>query len=285
VTARKHAEESLRASEDKYRRLVELAPVFISFAVQGRIVYMNPAGVRMLGAEQPDQIVGKYVADIVPPDDRERAVSGIRRILASQSPLLDQERRLMRLDGQSMDVLLTIMPFMYQGQPAIQMVGYDVTARKRYERSLQQSEARYRTFFESTIEGILVVAEDGLVLANRACARILGYTDPQTLVGLKLQDVAAPELCDRLCRAQVMPQPAEVWTDIERSQGKMLRADGTVVDVLVYCTPLVYAEQSGALLFFHDITLQLENERRLQAIHEIGRSAIASLQFDQIFWV
>ncbi|HZD42777.1 MAG TPA: PAS domain S-box protein, partial [Methanomicrobiales archaeon] len=58
VTYRKQAEAALHESEEKYRKLVELAADGILVHCEGKIVYVNPAGLHLLGAVSPDEVVG-----------------------------------------------------------------------------------------------------------------------------------------------------------------------------------------------------------------------------------
>ncbi|MGC1454331.1 MAG: response regulator, partial [Nitrospirota bacterium] len=55
---RRRMEDAIRESEERYRKLVELSPDGISIHAEGKFVFMNPAGARMLGAAHPDQIIG-----------------------------------------------------------------------------------------------------------------------------------------------------------------------------------------------------------------------------------
>ena len=55
------AATALRESEEKYRRLVELSPDAILVQRKESIVFINPAGLKLFGAESPDQIVGKPI--------------------------------------------------------------------------------------------------------------------------------------------------------------------------------------------------------------------------------
>src|SRR5258707_10380181 len=60
---RKKAEEALLSSEERYRSLVELSPDALFVEIDDRMVFINSAGVKLLGASSPDQIVGRDVKD------------------------------------------------------------------------------------------------------------------------------------------------------------------------------------------------------------------------------
>lgn len=68
VTERRQAAEALRESEERYRRLVELSPETIAVHSEGKLVYVNAAGVGVLGAARAEELIGKPVLDLVHPD-------------------------------------------------------------------------------------------------------------------------------------------------------------------------------------------------------------------------
>ena len=59
ITARKQAEQALRESEDRYRKLVEISPDAVILHRDGKIIYVNPAAVRLAGAGSSDELIGK----------------------------------------------------------------------------------------------------------------------------------------------------------------------------------------------------------------------------------
>src|SRR5215212_1900827 len=69
VTDRARAEAALRESEDRYERLVEHSPQAIAVQQDGAFAYLNPAAVRLLGAESAEDLLGRPVADVIHPDD------------------------------------------------------------------------------------------------------------------------------------------------------------------------------------------------------------------------
>jgi len=68
VAGRRRAEDALRESEERYRRLVELSPAAIAVHSEGKFVYANAAGARLLGAAKAEELIGKPVLDVVHPD-------------------------------------------------------------------------------------------------------------------------------------------------------------------------------------------------------------------------
>ncbi|MEG4344956.1 EAL domain-containing protein [Microcoleus sp. A003_D6] len=127
---------SLQESEERYRRLVELSPEAIAVHSQGKIAYINAAGAKLLGASSPSALIGFAVLHFVHPNYVEKARERIRQVEEENKPIELAEEKLMRLDGQIIDVEVAGIPATYQGSAAAQIIIRDVTERKRVERQL-----------------------------------------------------------------------------------------------------------------------------------------------------
>jgi diguanylate cyclase (GGDEF)-like protein/PAS domain S-box-containing protein len=154
VTERKLSEEALRESKERYRRLVDLSPDAIIVHSDGRIVYINQAALKLLGAGTAEQIIGRRFQDFVHPDSLHTVKDRHRKMMeeGKDAPLI--EEKFVRLDGAVIDVEVAAIPFIYHEKPAIQAVVRDITERKRSEIALRQSEERYRAFVEQSSEAI-----------------------------------------------------------------------------------------------------------------------------------
>ena len=138
ITPLKQMELQLEESEEKYRSLVELSAEAILIHLDGIITYINPAGVRLLGAQDPGEIVGMSVIDIVHPDFREVVRSSAARDLqGEETPLV--EVSIVRLDGTTVIIEGRGTRALFAGRPAVQIVMRDITRRKEAEERLQAS--------------------------------------------------------------------------------------------------------------------------------------------------
>jgi PAS domain S-box-containing protein len=177
ITEQRRSEEALRASEARYRALVESSPDGIGIHQDGRIVFINPAGARLMGAQNPDELVGKPIEDIIHPDYREVVRERIQRGLATGQPAPPLMEKFIRLDGTVIDVEVTAVPIIWEGRPAMQVVFRDITERKRMEEELKASEERYRDLFENANDGIYILDRAGRIVSfNRKAEEITGYT-------------------------------------------------------------------------------------------------------------
>lgn len=136
VTERRRAEAALRESEERYRRLVESSPLAIVVYAEGRLLYINPPGLRLLGAEREEQVLTRRAFDFVHPESLPLVQAQLQRLEAGhQTPLL--EGRFVRLDGRQLELAVAAIPFDFHGRPAVQMVAADVGELRRRERRQQ----------------------------------------------------------------------------------------------------------------------------------------------------
>jgi PAS domain S-box-containing protein len=134
---------NLRASEERYRGLVELSPESIFINRDNRIVFVNPAALQLFGATSAEQILGKSPFDVFHSDYHSTMRDRIRKLLNGQ-PVDLVEMKIVRLDGTMQDVEAVASPFLDQDGPAIQAILRDITERKQAEQRLRLSEEALR---------------------------------------------------------------------------------------------------------------------------------------------
>ncbi|MBK8129211.1 MAG: PAS domain S-box protein [bacterium] len=138
ITERVQARARLRESEARYRQLLDVAPVGVAVHVDGKVVFTNPAGARLLGAASPDKLIGRPIATVIHPDNLPQAAVRIQRMMAGEEGLYPTEDRYVRLDGSVIPVEVTAVPLTYDGKPGVQVMVSDISERKRAEEELHQ---------------------------------------------------------------------------------------------------------------------------------------------------
>ncbi|UQA62518.1 PAS domain S-box protein [Polyangium aurulentum] len=138
VSEQMRISRALQESEARYRGLVDLAPDAVAVHRDGRILYINQAGVRMLGARDATQLIGREIAELYPPEQRADARERILRAEA-RGVVASSEETLTRLDGQSILIEMVGASVVYEGAQALQIVFRDVTERRRAEEAARRS--------------------------------------------------------------------------------------------------------------------------------------------------
>ncbi len=156
LTDLKETEAALKASEARYRDVVDLSPFAVVLHREGRIEFANRAALAMHGAESAERILGRPALEFVHPDARDRVRARMDTLRAGgRVPPLQE--RFLRLDGSAFDVEAAATALHDQRGPAIQVVFWDVTERKQVEEALRESEQKFRTVVENSLEGITVL--------------------------------------------------------------------------------------------------------------------------------
>ena len=136
--ARRSAESTLRESEERYRSLLEAAPVAIGVHCEGHVVFANPAALRMFGADSYDLLIGRPVTEILLPEGLDRYRERMERILSGEADPYPAEEVLRKLDGTPVDVELMASPITFCGKPAVQVIVSDITGRRRAEEEVRR---------------------------------------------------------------------------------------------------------------------------------------------------
>ncbi|MCB8923825.1 MAG: GAF domain-containing protein [Ardenticatenaceae bacterium] len=132
IEKRRQYERTLRESEERYRLLVESAPLAILVYDNDKIVYANPTAVNIFRAESLDTFLGKSFLEFIHPDSL-ALVQSRRQQLAAGERLEPVEERVIRFDGQVCDIEVHTSPIMYQGRTAVLAMVKDITVAKVME--------------------------------------------------------------------------------------------------------------------------------------------------------
>ena len=146
VVERRRAEDSHRASEQRYRATVQAAlDCVVTMDHRGRVLEFNPAAERTFGYTSAEAVGREMATLIVPEDLRERHREGLARHLAGGPPrVLDRRIEIdaVRSDGTRFPVELTITRIDVPGAPVFTGYLRDITERRRAEAELKASRAR-----------------------------------------------------------------------------------------------------------------------------------------------
>ncbi|UCH90102.1 MAG: PAS domain S-box protein, partial [Thermoplasmata archaeon] len=261
ITEHKKSLEALQASEERYRRLIELSYDGVIIHRGGKIVYINTTGANLMGASDPGEILGKQIIDFVHPDYKDLVNERLKKVQEEGIPARSVEEKFFRLDGTVIDVEVIGIPITYQGEPAMQVVFRDITSRKKTEEALRESEAKYSALVEHAKDGVFIVQDGKILFINKAIS-YLGYT-PEELIGKPFVDFV-PEDHKKLLyeRYRMRMEGKKVPS---RYETKVLHKDGSIKDIEVSTGTIQYNGKPADMGIVRDIT---ERKRTEAALHE-----------------
>lgn len=283
--SRQKAEKLLAASEVQYRRLFESAKdgILILDAESGKIVDVNPFLIQLLGYSK-EEFLEKEIWEI----------GFFKNIVANKDKFMElQQKKYVRYenlpletsDGRKINVEFISNVYSVNSRDVIQCNIRDITERKKIELELLSSESRYRSFFENSMDSILLTSPDGKIFsANPAACKLFGYTEEEFI---KLDrsgviDSTDPRLPILLSERELKGKAKGELTLI-RKNGSQFPAD---------ISSAIFKSQEGldrSSMIIRDITEQKVIQNRLkfnsELLSRIGQSVIATdLQGNVIYW-
>ncbi len=294
ATERMRAQEAVRKSEERYRRLVELCPDALMLLHEGEIAFVNSAAQRLLGASEPEQLLGRPFLDFIHPDGRDAVTTRLQRLAAKESRAPWSERvanpapqfveeTIVRLDQAELCVEIGATRMTFQDEPAIQIILHDLSGQKRAAEALRESEARKTAILETSLDAIVGIDHKGVVREwNSAAEKIFGYRRDQAL-GSRLEALIVPAattqkylpgLSDYLMTgaASLIGRPVEV---------PARRANGDEFPMELALTQITVTDPPFFTAFMRDITDRKRAEEALRR-SEARKSAMLETALDAI---
>jgi len=263
-------EQALRESQEHYRLVVESAPeaLFVHDAA-GRFVYANVAALRLFGVESLERLNGRPVLDYVAETSRSTVERRMRRVLEESQPVELCSQQYIRGNGTLMDVEGAAVPFVVGGRPGSLVFLRDISAQLEAERSLRESEAKYRLLADNAHDLIFTLdPEFRLTYISPSVQKLRGLSVERAMRE-SLPEIMTPESYAKVQAAVAAhPDVAEDIGSVERLELELYRHNGSTVWVETVVRPMFDAAEHflGYVGVSRDIT-----ERR-KAEEERNRS-------------
>jgi PAS domain S-box-containing protein len=266
----KAAQHELADREARLRAILETGPECIKLlSADGVLLEMNPAGLAMIEADSPKDVVGKpLIQRIVDPPYHQAFLDLYRRVFQGEEGNLDYE--ITGFKGTHRWLQTHAAPLRGEDGKirAALAITRDITQQKKAENELRASESRFRALIEHSREGVALCDVLGkVVFCSGSIEGILGQESPQ-VVGRDLMELIHAE--DRpLVQAafqRALENPAEAIT---ATPARMIHKDGSARTIQATLTNLLHNASVGAVVAnFRDITANLQAEEALRRSEE-----------------
>lgn len=285
----------LENSESLYRQLVELSPDAILITIDTIVIYVNPAGVKLLGATCLEELVGLNILDLVHPDFQEIVSERIRHLREGNAPALPLEEKYLRLDGTVIDVEATAAAFWVQGKLGGQIIVRDITKRKQAERSLAEQLHFLELLIDTIPSPVFYKDRNGVYLGcNQSLAEFLGIAK-KAIIGKTVFEVYPQELAEKyyqMDQALFQHPGTQIYEAVAEGANKHIRdfitskatfidSSGQVAGLIGVLTDITERKQAEA-----EIIRQREELRGLAArfseVEEAERQQLARELHDQV---
>jgi PAS domain S-box-containing protein len=286
ITARKKAEQKLKASEVKYHHLFETSPYIIGLLnTEDILIDCNNTINDILSIHTVEDIKGKNFKEIFLLNEKNKHLIPIfEKLIKSIFEGVEQEGfdfRLSRAIGGHLWIHIEGTLIEIENQKLIQFIMQDITKRKKAEKALKESETRFKRIFESKMIGVFFWDANGDITdANNVTLEMVGYSKDEILSGaVRWRDLTPPEYTDLDNKALEAIATTGVMTPIEK---EYIRKDGSRFPILVGGSALPGSTLSG-VSFVLDITERKKGERIIKnLLEELKRINIELEQFTYI---
>ncbi|UCG51360.1 MAG: PAS domain S-box protein [Candidatus Latescibacterota bacterium] len=191
ITERRRAEQAVRESNDRLQSVLRVAPVGIGVVCDRVIVQVNDRLCEMIGYT-PEELLGKNARILYPSQEDYDYVGKEKYDQIRKQGTATVETRWKRKDGGVIQILLSSTPLDPENLSAgVTFTALDITARKKAERALRESEEKYRELFGAVSDAIIIIDVETLniVDVNERAERVYGYSREEFL-RLRLEDIA-----------------------------------------------------------------------------------------------
>jgi PAS domain S-box-containing protein len=287
ITERKQMEQSLKESEELFRKLSESSLTGIYHIEEGRFRYVNQAMADMFGYSFDELVQDTNILDLIAPTDRDLVRENLRRRVEGEVNSIRYVFRGLRKDGSTLYVEVYGTTIELAGKSSVIGTLVDITQQKKDEEEVRRLQNYLSNIVNSMPSVLVAVNKDGCVTQWNKTAELTTGIEAQNAYGKELVTLI-PHLAADLEGLQKR---------IKAKKGLKLRsrprklADGIrYEDVTIY--PLVADGEPGAVIRVDDVTekvrleeMMIQNEKMLSVgglaagmAHEINNPLAGIMQ-------
>lgn len=263
ITENKKAEAALLESKEIYRSLVESSDAsIIMLDVNGKFLYVNEIAAKTF-KKKPSELLEEdfTIHDLATPEIASQNMADIEQVFFSRKGIIKQSSRL--INGESFWFRSSIQPVRDSNGNvyAVLVNATNITEQKLAEDRVKLSELKYRTLFNESPDGFLIIKEGIFIDCNKACEFILGSSKEQ-IIGKSPSEISPQyqpngRLSDEYAKEIIEEAFLTGSTEFEWTH---LKADGSPVIIDI---KLSVVQANGENLLFttwRDVTAQREAE-------------------------
>jgi PAS domain S-box-containing protein len=255
--------EELQDNVNRLRSTVDLSPDTITIHREGKLLFVNQAGLTLFGAAAEDELIGMTINELIHYSYREKIAKRIEEMVKymKQVPVIDISIK--RLDGSYLDVSVASTPVLYHSIPHVITILRDISDRKKNEEIKNQ----LASIVLNSGDAIYAMSIDGQIQSwNPGAEKLYGFSQRDAIgrnISIVVPDFKQNELNHILNKVAKGER-------IEALETKRQRKDKKTIDVSLTLSPIW--EESGLVTsvsaISRDITFKKQVEEELRRYAE-----------------
>ena len=266
-------DRELKEGENKFYLLFENSPLpYQSLDKHGVLLEVNPAWLDILGYSK-DEVIGKHFVDLLAPGYAEHFNKNFP-YFKNAGEIHEVEFEIKHKNGSN--ILVS-----YEGKIGYDELGnfkqtnsifHNITQQKKVEKTLKESEEKFRAIAENAIDAILIAVEKGKhVYVNPKAAELTGYSKDE-LVTTQIEDIAHP---DEIINLKQRYNLRMVGENIPATyETRIVRKDNKIVPIEISAAKTIWKGQPAVMVQVRDITKRKKIEEKIELASLYNRSLI-----------
>jgi PAS domain S-box-containing protein len=274
----------LRRSEERYRFLFENIQDAVIVHDGNTIVFVNDAGVKMVGAPEMGSLVGTNISRFIHPDYKDVVNDRILQMKDTGKPLPLFQEEMINLKGEKLTVEVSSGPIIFDDKMAFQVIIRNITSRLKMAQDLKDSEVYYRNLFNSNADAVFIFKKSKVIECNRRALE---------LYKCQLDDIigSSPFLFSNKLQPNGLQsdQSSESFiksayqTGEARFEWLHTCKDRSLFDSDVTLKKIKISEETYLLGVIRDITELKNKEKKEETLLQISQSVVTSISYDNLF--
>jgi len=287
ITERKLASDALAQSREWFKAIFEASRDGIVVERDAIVVYANTAFARMYGYASTDDLIGLHLSSLTGEEDVDRVLEYGRKRLEGLSVPSVYELKGKARNGELFDVEASVSTSVIGGEKYIITTLRDIRDRKSAEAALEESEERYRRFFQDDLSGNFISTPSGeIITCNPAFAKIFGFDSVEEAMSTNTAALST-ENNEHEYTLKLLSEGRGIQ-NVERT---MRRKDGIAIDVIANVSGEF--DDEGRLQYIKGYILDVSGHKQAMekveeqaALLNISRDAILVRNLDDevLFW-
>jgi len=266
ITERKQAEDALRRSEEEFKSLFEASSAGAAILYNRMFKRVNSVMCRITGFSS-EEFIGMPTRMLYADDNEYERVGKTLYPMIRDEGFGMVEARIMHKNGSLIDVVICGSP-LDKNNPSkgVSVTILDISQRKRAEEALRQSEAEFKSLFETIPAGAVMLVDRVFKRVSNKMTQMLGYSEEEMINRSSRIIYDSDEEYERAGRELYGSMKLD---GLGRTESKIKRKDGSMIDVLLYVSPLDPLDFSkGVSGTVEDITERKKAETEKEKLKE-----------------